>query len=280
MGLSMGFNAIHIDSAPGVLVEQVLSRIESGELTPGTCLPSQRALARMFKVGLGTVREAIKILTVMGHLEVIRGRGSFVREVAATVAGGQKDAQTASIARPPVQTTIEDALQAVSLSDLLQTREIIECGASRVAAQNASASSIERLEKLSAGLTTTPESIDLYYENDFAFHLAVAEATNNTALIKMVRLLLERVHHCLDFMNHSLGICLPLNIERCVLTARQVIACIVAGEAEKAFSTMGTHLNVVRFQLDENFLVQAQEAPAGDEEDSGMNRNPLRKRSL
>lgn len=259
MGLSMGFNAIHIDSAPGAMVEQVLSRIESGELTPGTCLPSQRALARMFQVGLGTVREAIKILTVMGHLEVIRGKGSFVREVAPIAPAGRKEIQTDATApttHAPLHTTIEAALQAVSLADLLQTREIVECGAARLAAQHVTAAGIERLKKLSAGMTTTPETIDQYYENDYDFHLAVAEATNNRALMKMVRLLMERVHHCLDFMNHCLGICLPLNMERCVQTAREVIDRIVAGEAEAAFSSMGTHLNVVRFQLHKSFIVQ------------------------
>ena len=61
----MEFSAIQIDSAPGVLVEQILGRITSGELAPGTCLPPQRALARMLGVGLGTLREAIKVLTVM-----------------------------------------------------------------------------------------------------------------------------------------------------------------------------------------------------------------------
>lgn len=166
VGLSMGFNAIHIDSAPGVLVEQVLSRIESGELILGTCLPSQRELARMFQVGLGSVREAIKVLTVMGHLEVIRGKGTYVRDAAA--AGRRMDPQIDLTAQAPLQATIEAALRAVSLTDRVQTREIIECGAARLAAQDASALSVARLERLSAAMTTTPETFDLYYQSDGA----------------------------------------------------------------------------------------------------------------
>lgn len=242
----MGFNAIHIDSAPGALVEQVLSQIEIGRLAPGTCLPSQRELARMFQVGLGTVREAIKILTVMGHMEVIRGKGTFVRNAAPTHDETSRFNLTAS----------RDILQAASLSDLLKTRDIIECGAARAAAQEVCPIGTERLKKIGAGMSTKPEDIDSYYRNDFEFHLAVAEATNNRAILEMVHLLVNRVHHCLDYMDRSLGISLPLNIKNCVRSAREVIACIAAGEAECASIAMGAHLNVVRFQLDQIFLNQ------------------------
>ena len=77
---SLNFNAVQLKSAPGALAEQIIQQIEAGKLKPGTVLPSQRDLAKMFKVGLGSVREAIKILDVMGYLEVIRGKGTFVSQ--------------------------------------------------------------------------------------------------------------------------------------------------------------------------------------------------------
>ncbi len=78
----MKFDAIHVRSMPEVLVQKIVARIKSAELKPGSCLPSQRQLAKMFNVGLGTVREAIKILDIMGYLEVIRGKGTFVSKSA------------------------------------------------------------------------------------------------------------------------------------------------------------------------------------------------------
>jgi DNA-binding FadR family transcriptional regulator len=244
----MEFNAIQVDSAPGVLVDQILGRIVSGELPPGTCLPPQRTLARMLGVGLGTLREAIKVLTVMGHLEVIRGRGTFVCD-AVTPSHSSRRAVTIH-----PQTDTKDFLQAVSLFDLLQSRDIIERGAARLAAQVACPAGIERLAKLGARMTTRPGDIDTYYRNDFDFHRRVAEATNNRAVIEMVRLLVDRIHRRLDFMNSALGIGLPLHIDNCVRSARKVIACIAAGEGELASRAMGAHLDVVRVQLDRIFF--------------------------
>lgn len=69
-----------LHSVPEALVQQIVTQIENGDLKRGTCLPSQRELAKMFNVGLGTVREAVKILLVVGYVDVIRGKGTFVSE--------------------------------------------------------------------------------------------------------------------------------------------------------------------------------------------------------
>ncbi len=243
----MEFMALQIDSAPGVLVNQILRRITTGELPPGTCLPSQRALAKMLGVGLGTLREAIKVLTVMGHLKVIRGRGTFVCE--AISPSGLSERSTAHRAQPGAP----ELFQAVSLFDLLQSREIIECGAARLAAQVSCSTGIARLQELGARMTSRPGDIATYYRNDFDFHRRVAEATNNRAVIEMVELLVNRIRRRLDFMNDALGISMPLNIRSCVRSARKVIACIAAGEGASASQEMAGHLGVVRLQLDRVF---------------------------
>ena len=73
----MKFDAIQISSALEMLAQRIAIEIQSDTLTPASCLPSQRQLAKMFNVGLGTVREAIKTLRALGYLEVIRGKGIF-----------------------------------------------------------------------------------------------------------------------------------------------------------------------------------------------------------
>lgn len=236
----MEFNAIRINSAPDVLVEEIISRIRSGKLKPGEVLPSQRELAKMFNVGLGSVREAIKILDVMGHINVVRGKGTYISN------------------KPPQEREheahLENALEAMSVAELVKAREIVECGAAKLAAENADKESLRRLENLGRDMDGSFNDTDVFYRVDFQFHIAVAEASHNKAIIEMVKLLVDRSHRHINFMSDSLNIALPFTVEKAVSTARQVIARIKAGDASGAEECMHLHLNIVYDELDKVFL--------------------------
>jgi hypothetical protein len=66
------------------------SKIAGGELAPGSRLPAQRDLARMLGVGRSSVREAINALVVMGYLEPLQGKGTFIKDGAACRPGYRK----------------------------------------------------------------------------------------------------------------------------------------------------------------------------------------------
>lgn len=54
--------------------------IESGELTAGQKLPSERDLAARYRTARNTAREAIRLLEVAGLVDVEHGRGVFVHK--------------------------------------------------------------------------------------------------------------------------------------------------------------------------------------------------------
>jgi GntR family transcriptional repressor for pyruvate dehydrogenase complex len=54
--------------------------ILSGELPPGTRLPSERQLADQFSVSRASLREAMSVLETLGLVRIEHGRGSFVSE--------------------------------------------------------------------------------------------------------------------------------------------------------------------------------------------------------
>ncbi len=62
------------------IVDTLLDRIESAELTPGDRLPSERALAAEFTVNRRTIRQALEVLERRGLVERRRGAGTFVSE--------------------------------------------------------------------------------------------------------------------------------------------------------------------------------------------------------
>lgn len=236
----MEFNAVRINSAPDVLVEEIISQIRSGKLKPGEVLPSQRELAKMFNVGLGSVREAIKILDVMGFINVVRGKGTYISE------HPPRDAEH--------EARLEKALEAMSVAELVKAREIVECGAARLAAENADKEGLRRLEQLGRDMDESFNDTEVFYRVDFEFHIAVAEASNNKAIIEMVKLLVDRSHRHINFMSDSLNIALPFTVEKAVSTAREVISRIKAGDGPGAESCMHRHINIVYDEIDKEFL--------------------------
>lgn len=62
------------------LAEHLLEGIRSGEYRPGSRIPSEIALARRFRIGRPTVRQATDLLVRRGFLERRRGSGTYVLE--------------------------------------------------------------------------------------------------------------------------------------------------------------------------------------------------------
>jgi GntR family transcriptional regulator, transcriptional repressor for pyruvate dehydrogenase complex len=62
-------------------VEQIQTLILSKEYKPGDRLPSERALAEHFHISRHSLREALRILDVMGLIEINVGAGIYVKEV-------------------------------------------------------------------------------------------------------------------------------------------------------------------------------------------------------
>ncbi|MDC7337198.1 GntR family transcriptional regulator [Streptomyces lydicus] len=75
---------------PGALYQQVAAEIRSGitagEYKPGAPLPSESQLIDRYQVSRPTVRKAIAALRAEGLIEVIHGKGSYVRAIPAPAA--------------------------------------------------------------------------------------------------------------------------------------------------------------------------------------------------
>jgi GntR family transcriptional repressor for pyruvate dehydrogenase complex len=168
-------------------------------------------------------------------LKVVPGKGTFISE-------------NGSISNREIS-TFDRTMEAVSLAELMKAREVIECGAARLAAEHADPENLERLSGAVSRLNADCKDIETYYQNDFAFHLAVAEASNNPVIFEIVKMLVERSHQHIGFMNDLLGIAMPVKVERCVNTAREVFAYIKEGNAPKSDEAMRAHLNIVNYEL-------------------------------
>ncbi|GAA3941532.1 FadR/GntR family transcriptional regulator [Microbacterium soli] len=153
----------------------VLERIEGdlldGTLGPGDRLPSERDLAADLGVGRSSVREALRVLEVMGLIRTATGSGPQAGAIViATPTGGMS-----ALLR------LQVAAQGFPLADVVDTRLVLE---SAVAAALAADGGREvggarrLLEAMDAEGLSTAEFLAL----DQRFHLALAEASGNTVI--------------------------------------------------------------------------------------------------
>jgi len=229
----MGFEAIRKSSAPEMVAEQIIEKIASGELSPGSQLPSQRDLAQMLGVGRSSVREAINALVVMGYLEPIQGRGTFIKEVL-----------------PDADQRIEKlniAFTAGSIFDLMEARELLECRSAALAAERADGRQIRQLKTILKQVAATEKEYAIFLDADVRFHTAVADAAGNVVLCELTKLVLEKVvNHHNELKTAMLP---PAYREVSIRTAARVVAAIETGDGEAAARWMAQHLGAIREEL-------------------------------
>lgn len=159
--------------------QTVLEHIEhgllEGRLGPGDRLPSERDLASDLGVGRSSVREAFRVLEVMGLIRTATGSGpSSGAIVIATPSGG-----LSALMR------LQVAAQGFPLADVMRARLVLEDAvAASVAADSArdTADARDILDAMDADDLTAEEFLAL----DARFHLALAEAGGNSVIAAMM----------------------------------------------------------------------------------------------
>ena len=149
------------------VIRQIKDLIWRGEVTPGEYLPPQPVLAAQLGVGLSTVREAIKALSLIGLLEPLPGRGTLVMPDAMKILSSDA-AMRANL--PPV-----------ALSEVLEARQVLESALARMAAERAMPEDVAEIEAYLDEMTAAAGD-NKAFTADMRFHLAVARASRNQVL--------------------------------------------------------------------------------------------------
>ena len=161
-------------SLADTLAQRLQRRIAAGKFRTGERLPTESELMRMFGVGRSTVREAVRMLSDRGFLNVRQGAGTFVAAPAASDA------------------LVEQRLRRTDIRELDEVRKILEAAIVERAAARRSDNlryDMERIESLLAQRGTAAEEGDLErcIAADIVFHAAIAEATHNEILSELYR---------------------------------------------------------------------------------------------
>ncbi|GAA4768762.1 FadR/GntR family transcriptional regulator [Microbacterium gilvum] len=151
--------------------ETVLSHLErsllDGSLAPGDRLPGERALAAELGVGRSSVREAIRVLEVLGLVRTSTGSGPTSGAIIIAVPGGGMSALM----------RLQLAATGFPVADVVETRLVLEAHvAAHLAASSPDlAGPVALLDAMDDPSLTQAEFLAL----DQEFHLALAEAAGN-----------------------------------------------------------------------------------------------------
>jgi GntR family transcriptional repressor for pyruvate dehydrogenase complex len=202
------------------IADQLRSLIQGGEYPVGTRLPPERDLAATLGVSRPSVREALIALEVEGLVEVRMGSGIYV---------------TAREAQRHLERNAHGPLE------IIRARQLIEGNLAALAAQSTDRTLVPDLEEALRDMEADIAANRLPVRGDRQFHLRIASASDNSALLAVVTQLF-------DERNGALFIALGSHFERertwrsAVEEHRAVIRAIAAGDATLAREAMSGHL--------------------------------------
>ena len=203
---------------------QLAEMIAEAHWAPGTRLPSESALCASLNVGRSTLREALKSLAFVGMVRMRAGDGTYVAE-------GSSRLLDRVMARGLLKTEKD-------LADVCETRILLETELAAMAAERATAADRRRLRTLGAELEASLAGEGRPYNQlDVEFHLAIAEASQNRLLR---RLLVDISALLADWITKSQEF--PGGRESAHKYHTRILNFILEGNAESARREMRQHL--------------------------------------
>jgi GntR family transcriptional repressor for pyruvate dehydrogenase complex len=148
-----------------LLVIRFQEMLADGVLCPGTKLPSERELAAFFKVARSSLRQALKVLEILGVITQKVGDGSYLNRDASAVLA--------------VPMKFLFLLDGTTIDELAELRLIMEPALAAQAAERANAADIARLRHSVAAMENSKGDPVKLVASDLQFHRAIFQASGN-----------------------------------------------------------------------------------------------------
>lgn len=231
----MEFKPVKTKRTSETILDQIKELLINGQLHPGDKLLTERELAEQLQVSRASVREALSALNLAGILEIRHGEGIYVR-------------------KPDDNEVIEPLtfiilLEKNRISNVLEVRKALEVESAGLAAERANeeelqtiAAAVERMRQdMASGLPGE--------EADLQFHYAIASATHNYLLNRLMNTIHEAMRDSLS-LTRRLWLSASSETEYRLYEEHQMIYRAIADrDREKARTLMYNHLRKVEIEL-------------------------------
>jgi GntR family transcriptional repressor for pyruvate dehydrogenase complex len=205
------------------VANDLLARITRGEYRAGDRLPSEQQLMDRYRVGRNSVREAMQSLRTLGLVDIRPRLGARVL--------GQAAPNT--LANSAVSMLLGDE----TVTELYEVRLILEPAAAAIAAKHRSDDDLLAMRRARTHYRVAYEMGTSVWEADIEFHQAIAEASGNAVLAKV----LAPVSDLLNNARRATGT-LPAAVEIALGQHDEIAEAIEARAATRARRAMTRHI--------------------------------------
>jgi DNA-binding FadR family transcriptional regulator len=160
------------------LTHEVIARIKkeigAGRLAPGTRLPTEQELMAALGVSRTVVREAVAALRADGLIMTRQGSGAYV---------------AADVSRIPFRIDPDGLSSIGDVLEVMELRLAIEVEAAARAAERITPRRLAQITRVLRAIEAAIGKGEGAVNEDFAFHLAIAEASGNTRFAELLEFL-------------------------------------------------------------------------------------------
>jgi len=216
------------------VIDYIKQEIRVGNLTIGSRLPPERTLAELLNVGRNSVREALRILEIMGIITSTQGAGHFI-------AGNFERSLAETM-------SIMFLLNQLSFQQISQLRFALEKQAYLLATQNISDGELQELKSIISRLDTgvsEEENVLL----DKRLHYTIARASGNILIVEILNALSDVMDRFIadlrmDIMSEE-G-----RREKLFAAHRRMVECMISKDLSGGNSAVDEHFALVNERLD------------------------------
>lgn len=167
-----------------IIVDQIKDGIIAGKLHPGDKLLSERELAEQLDVSRASVREALCALEMAGLIEIKPGEGTFIRQF-----------DVNSIIEP---LSLMFLLEKDKIKEILEVRKALEVESASLACENANDEDLKNINVTLEEMQRCLENNDPGEEADLRFHYAVAAASRNSLLMRLMNTITDTMNQTIS----------------------------------------------------------------------------------
>jgi GntR family transcriptional regulator, transcriptional repressor for pyruvate dehydrogenase complex len=219
------------------VVDQLLTLIEGGELSPGDRLPAERALAQRLAVSRASVRQALTALEVCGVVQVRAGSGVYVSESSRRASGA-----AASV------------IEAAAPLEILESRALFEPGVTGLAARRRTEANLQEMQSLVEAMGDELARGSEGWESDWGFHEALGRATQNPSIQRISGELREQMGQPVWALMRARNLGRSDRARNYLNDHLDILNAVSESDAAKSETLMARHINHVITDLNKSGL--------------------------
>jgi len=210
-----------------LIISDIKALINHKNLEPGDKLPAERLLAERIGVTRGSIRNAIQKMEHYGLVKSIPQSGTFIADLGRTALNGMID-QIISLPTPDFKSLVE--------TRIFLELKIVKFAAARHTQQDLSDIE-EALENYRQKTLVGEDSV----AEDLLFHLAIAKASHNTSLNKLMLSITPQI--IIDFGKYH--VCKNNTAVSAIEEHQAIVDAIRAKDPARAEEKMKEHFSVL-----------------------------------